>query len=80
MCGISGRLYFEPARSVERDVLERMNAVRAHRGPDDTGIYCNGPIGLTQRRLGFIDLSPSGHQPMPNEDGTISITSFSGSS
>ena len=38
MCGISGKLYFDPARPVERPVLERMNAVLAHRGPDDAGI------------------------------------------
>jgi len=50
MCGISGKLYFDPARSVEREVLERMNAVLAHRGPDDAGIYCDGPIGLAHRR------------------------------
>lgn len=73
MCGISGKLYFDPARPVERDVLERMNAALAHRGPDDAGIYCNGPIGLAHRRLSIIDLSPAGHQPMVNEDGTIWI-------
>ena len=73
MCGISGKLYFDPTRSVEREVLERMNAVLAHRGPDDAGIYCDGPIGLAHRRLSIIDLSPAGHQPMSNEDGTIWI-------
>jgi asparagine synthase (glutamine-hydrolysing) len=73
MCGISGKLYFDPARSVEREILERMNAVLAHRGPDDAGIYCDGPIGLAHRRLSIIDLSPAGHQPMSNEDGTIWI-------
>lgn len=73
MCGISGKLYFDPARSVEREILERMNAVLAHRGPDDAGIYCGGSIGLAHRRLSIIDLSPAGHQPMSNEDGTIWI-------
>jgi asparagine synthase (glutamine-hydrolysing) len=73
MCGISGKLYLDGARAVERDVLERMNAALAHRGPDDGGIYCGGPIGLTHRRLSIIDLSPAGHQPMSNEDGTIWI-------
>ena len=73
MCGISGKLYFDPARPVEREILERMNAVLAHRGPDDAGIYCDGQIGLAHRRLSIIDLSPAGHQPMSNEDGTIWI-------
>ncbi len=73
MCGIGGKLYFDPARPVEREVLERMNAVQAHRGPDDSGIYCQGAVGLAHRRLSIIDLSPAGHQPMANEDGTIWI-------
>jgi asparagine synthase (glutamine-hydrolysing) len=73
MCGIGGKLYFDPARSVEREILERMNAVQAHRGPDDSGIYCEGALGLAHRRLSIIDLSPAGHQPMSNEDGTIWI-------
>jgi asparagine synthase (glutamine-hydrolysing) len=58
---------------VERDVLERMNRVLAHRGPDDAGIMCAGPVGLAHRRLSIIDVSPAGHQPMTNEDGTIWI-------
>jgi asparagine synthase (glutamine-hydrolysing) len=73
MCGIAGKVYFDPARSVERPVLERMNAVLAHRGPDDAGIYCERSVGLAHRRLSIIDLSPAGHQPMANEDGTIWI-------
>jgi len=73
MCGIAGKLYFDPKRPVEREVLERMNAVQAHRGPDDAGIYSEGPVGLAHRRLSIIDLSPAGHQPMANEDGTIWI-------
>lgn len=38
----------------------------AHRGPDDGGIYIseNKKVGLTNRRLAVIDLSPRGHQPM----------------
>ena len=73
MCGISGKLYFDTTRPVEREVLERMNASLAHRGPDDAGIYCVGAVGLAHRRLSIIDLSPAGHQPMTNEDGTVWI-------
>ncbi|MCI0371714.1 MAG: asparagine synthase (glutamine-hydrolyzing) [candidate division NC10 bacterium] len=74
MCGIAGKLNFDRARQVEPDLLARMNAVMAHRGPDDAGVYCAGPVGLAHRRLSIIDLSPAGHQPMSNEDGTIWIT------
>lgn len=50
-----------------------MARVIAHRGPDDMGTWHDtvGQVGLGHRRLSIIDLSPAGHQPMSNEDGTI---------
>ena len=74
MCGIAGKLYFDPARPVERSVLEAMNRVLAHRGPDDEGLFCDGPIGLAHRRLSIVDLSLAGHQPMVSPGGTLWIT------
>ena len=73
MCGVAGKLYFDAARSVEPEVLARMNAVLAHRGPDDSGTYLQGQIGLAHRRLSVIDLSPAGHQPMCSPDGSLWI-------
>ncbi len=73
MCGIAGKIYLDGARPVERDVLARMNRALAHRGPDDAGIACRGPVGLAHRRLSIIDLSPAGRQPMANEDGSLWI-------
>jgi asparagine synthase (glutamine-hydrolysing) len=48
----------------------------SHRGPDDEGIYSDPDhdVMLGQRRLAIIDLSPSGHQPMQSEDGSLSLT------
>ncbi len=74
MCGIAGKLYFDPARAVEPALLERMGAILAHRGPDDAGVHCEGPLGLVSRRLAIIDLSPGGHQPMASADGRLWIT------
>ena len=56
-----------------------MTAVQAHRGPDDSGLWekrfpDGAYVGLGSRRLAIIDLSPSGHMPMCNEDGTVWIT------
>ena len=45
----------------------------AHRGPDDSGLYVEGNVGLGHRRLSILDLSKHGHQPMSNSDGTIWI-------
>lgn len=74
MCGITGKLYFDPTHPVDEALIRQMNSVLTHRGPDDEGIWTGGSIGLGQRRLAIIDLSPTGHQPMCNEDGTIWIT------
>jgi asparagine synthase (glutamine-hydrolysing) len=50
--------------------VRRMCQTIIHRGPDDEGIYAQGPVGLGMRRLSIIDLS-GGHQPIHNEDKTI---------
>ncbi|HYG37026.1 MAG TPA: asparagine synthase (glutamine-hydrolyzing) [Cytophagales bacterium] len=66
MCGIAGFIDFNKKSSEE--VLKRMADVQAHRGPDDSGYAVveeeNAQIGLGQRRLSILDLSPLGHQPM----------------
>src|SRR5437879_2383184 len=41
-----------------------------HRGPDDEGVYTQGPVGLGMRRLSIIDLA-GGRQPIHNEDKTL---------
>ena len=74
MCGITGKLHFDPDHLVDEVLIRRMNATLRHRGPDDEGVWTGGPIGLGQCRLSIIDLSPTGHQPMCNEDGTVWIT------
>src|SRR3990170_7990137 len=73
MCGIAGRINFLSGVPVEAALIQRMCGLLAHRGPDGEGTYVNGPVGLGHRRLAIIDLSPAGHQPMSNEDGSIWI-------
>ncbi len=57
---------------VEAAQVHRMCQTIVHRGPDDEGIYAQGPVGLGMRRLSIIDLS-GGHQPIHNEDKTVWI-------
>ena len=42
-----------------------------HRGPDAQGIRSWPEATLVHTRLSIIDLSPTGAQPMANEDGTV---------
>jgi asparagine synthase (glutamine-hydrolysing) len=70
MCGICGKLYFDSARRVNEEQLDRMMEAISHRGPDGQGKFNAGPVGLGHTRLAIIDLS-TGDQPMANEDSTI---------
>jgi asparagine synthase (glutamine-hydrolysing) len=56
-------------------LLDRMNQVQAHRGPDDAGILSLPSVGLgfAHRRLSIIDVSEAGHQPMWDRDGHVVI-------
>ena len=72
MCGICGKLNFDPAREVSPGLLKSMADAIQHRGPDDEGYYVSGPVGFGFRRLAIIDLN-TGHQPICNEDGTVWI-------
>ncbi len=67
MCGICGK--YSPT-GVQPEELNHMLDTIAHRGPDDSGSYLRGNIGLGNRRLSIIDLQ-SGKQPISNEDGTV---------
>jgi asparagine synthase (glutamine-hydrolysing) len=70
MCGICG-VVERGERAPARGVLETMTRALAHRGPDAEGLRHLPGAGLGQRRLAIIDLSPSGAQPMTNEDETL---------
>src|SRR5579862_1504341 len=71
MCGIAGIFHYrEPWRQVDRDLLLKMTRTLVHRGPDDEGLFVRDGIGLGHRRLSIVDLSPTGAQPMANENGT----------
>src|SRR3954452_7754893 len=76
MCGICGIAAFTDNFVSDEPTAERMCDTISHRGPDDHGVkaFPESGVMLGHRRLSIVDLSPAGHNPMPNEDGTVWIT------
>jgi asparagine synthase (glutamine-hydrolysing) len=72
MCGIAGIAHPDPRYEVERDLVMRMTAVMAHRGPDAWGLHVWPGAALGHRRLSIIDLA-TGDQPMFNKDRTVGV-------
>ncbi|MDA2915347.1 asparagine synthase (glutamine-hydrolyzing) [Nitrospinae bacterium AH_259_B05_G02_I21] len=78
MCGIVAWVRSD-GRSVDRQVLERMTAIQAHRGPDAQGVVVlpaedeGVSVGLGHRRLKVLDPSPEGNQPMAWGSGRLWI-------
>jgi asparagine synthase (glutamine-hydrolysing) len=72
MCGIAGIVDLSGVH-VAPERLEVMRDAISHRGPDDAGQLCDGPVGIANRRLSIIDLTPAGHQPMSNGDGSLHL-------
>ncbi len=70
MCGISGFADFN--RRTDRVILEKMNRMLQHRGPDGEGYGMHDAsealVGLGHRRLSIIDLSEGGKQPKTFEN------------
>ena len=72
MCGITGIFDLREQRPIDREVLQRINDMQWHRGPDEAGLYLEPGLGFGHRRLSIIDIA-AGQQPMFNEDGTVAV-------
>jgi asparagine synthase (glutamine-hydrolysing) len=57
---------------VDERAVQAMAGALVHRGPDDEGLFAEGPAALAARRLSIIDLA-RGHQPMSSEDGRVTV-------
>lgn len=67
MCGISG-LIRKNNTGVQKGLLQQMNELISHRGPDADGFFYWNNVGLAHRRLSILDLSEAGNQPMHFSD------------
>jgi asparagine synthase (glutamine-hydrolysing) len=73
MCGIAG-FWRRGGEEHPLEVLKRMGAAIAHRGPDDSGFFRDSAgIGFVHQRLSIIDRSVEGHQPMTSASGRYVI-------
>ncbi len=72
MCGIAGIYNFD-GKPVDKNLLIRAVESMEKRGPDSFGLEVDNNVGFGHRRLSIIDLSPSGHQPMYNEEKNVMI-------
>ena len=68
MCGVAGWFGVLP---FGEKLAVRMGECLRHRGPDAEGIRSWPEATLVHRRLSIIDLTPTGEQPLANEDGTV---------
>jgi asparagine synthase (glutamine-hydrolysing) len=67
VCGINGFSFRDET------LIEKMNTVTKHRGPDGHGVFFDDGISLGHNRLSIIDLSESAGQPMYSNDGRLVI-------
>ena len=72
MCGIAGIATIH-GPAPDPDSLGSMIRALSHRGPDATGVYCKGSVGLGHARLSIIDIEGGG-QPMSINNGSLWIT------
>jgi asparagine synthase (glutamine-hydrolysing) len=72
MCGIAGIVRQEGITERDQTAVRRMVAAMVHRGPDDEGFSFGSQAAIGMRRLAIIDV-PGGHQPIANEDGSVSV-------
>lgn len=72
MCGIAGFWVKTKRYKSLHTLLAKINATLRHRGPDEEGLFLDGPVGLANRRLSILDLE-GGKQPLFNEDRSLVV-------
>jgi asparagine synthase (glutamine-hydrolysing) len=73
MCGIAGIFRRNTITNNDIDIVNTMNNIQKHRGPDDEGLFYDDNCVLGHRRLAIIDLSKDGHQPFISDDGRFHL-------
>ena len=73
MCGLTGFWNSRRDQAAEQmlAIVAGMAQTLHHRGPDDSGVWCDPASGMAlgHKRLSIVDLSPAGHQPISSRCG-----------
>jgi asparagine synthase (glutamine-hydrolysing) len=72
MSGIVG-IWNLDGKPVEREVLARMSATMAHRGPDGEEMWIKGPVGLGCQLLRVTPESEKETQPLVDSSGAVVV-------
>jgi len=72
MCGICGVVAAEREGAPDLEAVARMSGRLVHRGPDDDGLFHEGPVALAARRLSIIEID-NGHKTIENEDKSVVV-------
>lgn len=75
MCGIN--VILDKKGTLDQSVIQQMNNVLHHRGPDHSGITCQptpfGTLYLGHTRLKIVDLSDEANQPFRGENWNLTF-------
>ena len=69
MCGINGHLSFN--NNPDISLVQKMNNILEHRGPDANALWYDEHIALGHTRLSIIDLSEKSNQPFVKNNFVI---------
>jgi len=73
MSGITGIFHFD-GRPVNPEILKQMTDVASHRGPDGSGYWCAGPVGLGHRMFHTTPESLHERQPLTDDEFLLCLT------
>lgn len=67
-------IFYRTGKNIEPEIINQMNTKLSHRGPDDSGVWCEGPMGLGHQMLWTTPESVNEKLPFFEEDTGLVIT------
>ncbi|CEA12631.1 asparagine synthase (glutamine-hydrolyzing) [Methanobacterium sp. 42_16] len=67
-------IFYRTGKNIEPEIIDQMTTKLSHRGPDDSGVWCEGPMGLGHQMLWTTPESVNEKLPFFEEDTGLVIT------